>query len=262
MQKFVDAKAAEIRCLLENREGLLRSKVHRKWSRPGFLEALRRGRDLRGIGLVCEYKRASPSQGDIELGIGPKEAALAYARADCISVLTEESLFKGSLDFLRQMGGPLPLLRKDFILHPLQVEETARTPASAILLIVRLTPSRAEVRSLVTLATGLGLEPVVEVFDEKELRLAREVGARLIQVNARDLTTMHLDLDASLQLIKDNPPTDGELWIAASGVSDAADLRRFRDAGYGAALVGTTLMRGGRPKERLDVLIDGMGVGA
>jgi indole-3-glycerol phosphate synthase len=256
MQKFIDAKKGEIRRLEEHRESLM--KAHCSYgTRPGYRAALEAGRASRGLGLVCEYKRASPSLGDIELGIGPKAAALAFARADCISVLTEERHFKGSIGFLFEMG-PLPLLRKDFIMHPLQVEATARTPASAILLIVRLLKGGGALEELFRLSASLGLEPVVEVFSVAELDIARSAGAKLIQVNARDLSTLKVDFSECLRLIEARPPEEGELWIAASGVRDAVDLRLLRKAGYGAALVGTALMAGGRPKEALDKMLSGL----
>jgi indole-3-glycerol phosphate synthase len=210
------------------------------------------------MALICEYKRASPSKGDIELSLGPEEASQAYGRADCLSVLTEEALFKGSLSYLWRMG-PQPLLRKDFLSHPLQAEETALTPASAILLILRLFRDLPSAASFFDRSVSLGLEPVVEVFTPRELDMARSFGATLIQVNARDLATLTLDKDLGPRLIGERPPKVGEFFIAASGIGSAGDLRKLRDAGYGAALIGTSLMSGGKPKERLDALLEGLG---
>ena len=162
----------------------------------------------------------------------------------------EEVYFKGSINYLFEMG-PLPLLRKDFIMHPLQVEATARTPASAILLIVRLTQDEKLARSLHKLALDLGLTPVVEVHGASELETASALGANVIQVNARNLSTLKVDFSESLRLIEAHPPRDGEFWVAASGVRDALDLRLLVKAGYGAALVGTALMRDPSPGDAL-----------
>lgn len=128
----------------------------------------------------------------------------------------------------------LPLLRKDFILHPLQVRLTAATPASALLLIVRLTPDVRRLRGLRELAESFGMEAVVEIFSAEELVLARESGARVIQVNARDLDTLRVDRTACLNM--GAARRDGEIWIAASGMSEPDHLRRAAEAGFDAAL--------------------------
>lgn len=233
--------------------------------RPSFSGALRRGQpagtgEAAGLAvaqaagaprtpsmaIIAEYKRASPSRGLIEGSVTPENAAQAYARggATAISVLTEELHFRGELGFLARMTAPgLPLLRKDFIMHPLQVVATAATPASAMLLIVRLTPDPAMLRDLREQAEAHGIEAVVEIFDEAELAIARASGARIIQVNARDLDTLKTDRTATLRL---GPQRDAaETWIAASGISAPEHLAAAQDAGYDAALVGTALMQGG-----------------
>ncbi|MDR2198738.1 MAG: indole-3-glycerol-phosphate synthase [Deltaproteobacteria bacterium] len=257
MRRFVEAKKGEIERLLKNRDSLLETSVPPRESRPDFLSALKRGKEERGLGLICEYKRASPSLGDIELGVSPARAAQAYARADCLSVLTEEFYFKGKIDHLFEMG-PKPLLRKDFIFHPLQLEETARTPAAAVLLIASLLPAGSESVNFFSLAETLGLQAVVEVTNPGELKTARTLGAGIVQVNARNLSTLKLDFGANLRFIKENPPRPDEFWIAASGIKTAEDLSRLIEAGYSAALVGTALMRGGNLKGRLDDLLNGL----
>jgi indole-3-glycerol phosphate synthase len=220
------------------------------------LGALRRGRDERGIGFIAEYKRASPSLGDIDLSLGPEEAIEAYSGADCLSVLTERDFFKGDLDYLRSFApSGKPLLRKDFLFHPLQLRDTALYPASAALLMAGLLPDPKGLSGLLELARSLGLCPVLEVFGPSELDLARAAGASLIQVNARDLSSLSLDLENSLALIRSSPPREGEFWIAASGVRQPGDLRRLAKAGYGAALVGTALMSSGRPRETLQAFL-------
>ncbi len=218
--------------------------------RPDFLRALLDRTGYRGapVSVIAEYKRASPSRGVIETGVSPEDAAAAYAAAGAtaISVLTEETYFGGDLAYLGHMAGicpGVPLLRKDFIMDPLQVEATAATPAAALLLIVRLTPDARTLRDLREQAEAYGMHAVVEIFDEADLALARESGARIIQVNNRDLETLAVDRTACLRLGPLSEP--GEVWIAASGIAEYRHLAEAADAGYDAALVGTALMDGG-----------------
>ena len=215
--------------------------------------------------MVAEYKRASPSRGVIREDLDVEEVVRQYAAAgaDALSILTEETWFHGSLDFLTRAAAPglypaapLPLLRKDFIFDSLQVRATAATPASALLLIVRLTPEARLLRQLREEAEGFGLHAVVEIFDAADLRLARESGARIIQVNARDLQTFAVDRAACLSLARSCPPENGEIWVAASGISHAEHLVQAAEAGYQAALVGTALMEQGKPGAALAALSD------
>lgn len=122
---------------------------------------------------------------------------------------------------------------------------TAATPASALLLIVRLTPDVRRLRGLRELAESFGMEAVVEIFSAEELALARESGARVIQVNARDLDTLRVDRTACLNM--GAARRDGEIWIAASGMSEPDHLRRAAEAGFDAALVGSGLMAAADP---------------
>ena len=231
--------------------------------RPSFTAALTApGREP--LAVIAEYKRASPSRGVICEDLEVEDVAAAYhaAGAAALSILTEQAHFHGSLDYLARAAAPAlyagprpPLLRKDFLCDPLQVRATAATPAAALLLIVRLTPDVALLRGLRELAESCGLEAVVEVFDATDLRLARESGARLIQVNARDLETLCVNRQACLELIHAFPPQAGEVWIAASGLSRPEHLRAAADAGYTAALVGGALMEGGKPGAALRALL-------
>jgi len=229
--------------------------------RPGprldFAGRLRQCAADQGLAVIAEYKRASPSRGNLALDLGPVQAALAFAQggAAAMSVLTEKSRFRGRRDFITRAwdGGAelfaLPILRKDFIFDPLQVRATAALPASALLLIVKLSPQAARLRELRLLAESFGIQAVVEVLDEADLDLARSSGATIIQVNARDFKDLSVDLSRALSLARRAEP--GELWIAASGFSRAEELTAAAEAGFTAALVGTALMRGGRPAEAL-----------
>ena len=126
----------------------------------------------------------------------------------------------------------------------MQVEATFATPASALLLIVRFTPSVPLLRDLRLLAESQGMDAVVEVFDEADLEVARESGACLIQVNARDLDSFKVDRQACLDLARRHPPLPGEAWIAASGVLERAHLEEAVEAGFAACLVGQNSLSG------------------
>jgi indole-3-glycerol phosphate synthase len=256
LERFAGAKEEEIRRLEEKRQAGTLPPV---WTgrRPSLELALRE----QGPGaVIAEYKRASPSRGGINLTLSPLEAADAYKRggASGLSVLTEEKFFLGSLDFLFTLEGiGLPMLRKDFILHPLQVVQTAATPASALLLIVCMIPDPARLEGLFRHATELGLETVFEIFNEQELDLARQAGGRLLQVNNRDLSSLEVDLTVSRRLI--GRRSGDEVWISASGISTPRQVDHLREIGFDGLLVGTSLMASSDPARFLQDLLGSKG---
>ena len=263
LERFRTAKQAEVAALQALQAQSALPPVY-EGQRPDFAAALAHRAPESPLAVVAEYKRASPSRGVICESLEVEDVASQYAAAgaSAVSVLTEEAFFRGRLEYLARAADPalytgprVPLLRKDFIFDPLQVRATAATPASALLLIVRLTPDAATLRALREQAESYGIQAVVEIFDAEDLRLARESGARIIQVNARDLESLAVDRDACLKLIRACPPASGELWIAASGMSSADHLRAAASAGYHAALVGSALMEGGAPGEALAALL-------
>lgn len=209
-------------------------------ARPGFAAALRAAG---APAVIAEYKRASPSRGVINLDLTPADVARMYAEngAACFSVLTEAAHFQGDLRFLTQMAfAGRPMLRKDFLLDPLQVVETAATPASALLLIMRMFADAQAVREMLDACRLYGLEAVCEVFDEADLDLARAAGAEIIQINNRDLDTLATDLGVSRRLAARKE--EGELWISASGLDAPEQLAEMADLGFDAVLIGTSLM--------------------
>ena len=261
LSRFARVKAEEV-ARLKSLKAQGRFPRALEGARPSFAGALAPRGGLPAV--IAEYKRASPSRGVICEDVGVEDCALAYAGAgaSALSILTEEAFFKGSLGYLARARAALgtaglgqPLLRKDFICDALQVEATFATPASALLLIVRFTPDAGRLRDLRQLAESQGLDAVVEVFGEADLETARESGARIIQVNARDLDTFKVDRAACLALARRCPPLPGEAWIAASGVFERAHLEEAGEAGFAACLVGTALMAGGRPGEALARLL-------
>jgi indole-3-glycerol phosphate synthase len=167
-----------------------------------------------------------------------------YARsgASAISVLTEATYFKGDLAFLDPMARTgLPLLRKDFITDPLQVAMTAATPASAILVIVRLFQTDRELQKVLEACRDYGLEPVVEAFDAQDLHRAQDMGASI----NRDLATLDIDLNRSHDLIEKKQ--DQEIWISASGITTPKTGQKLFRAGFDALLIGTALMESNDP---------------
>lgn len=252
LEKFRESKQAEIDRLIKlERKSALPEPY--KGARASFTGSLK-ARGKNGGAVIAEYKRASPSAGNINISLEPEKAAELYAAggAGAISVLTEETYFKGHLKFLERMTKPgLPLLRKDFIFHSLQVRLTAATPASAMLVIVR-TVDDATLTALISECARYGLEAVVEIFNEADLQRARAANAAIIQVNSRDLDTLVVDHTLTKGLIAGKRP--GEFWICASGINTARDLREKLALGYDAALVGSSLMASANPGDALRAL--------
>jgi indole-3-glycerol phosphate synthase len=218
---------------------------------PSFEAALRRS-DGR-LAVLAEIKRRSPSAGDIARDASSVEQARAYrtAGADALSVLTDEKYFGGSLDDLRGVtallrDGPLapPCLRKDFMVHPIQVREARECGASAILIIVRALDD-GEIRNLHRAALAAGLEALFEVHSEHEINRAAEHGARIIGVNNRDLAVFTTDLGLSERLIPRFPA--GVVAVSESGINTQQDAARVHRAGAHAVLVGEALMRSADP---------------
>lgn len=207
-------------------------------ARASFAAALR-GDDVR---IIAEAKRRSPSAGSIRESTPVAMMAEDYAMggAAAVSILTEEDRFGGSLDdlIMAAMAVPLPLLRKDFIIGPLQLHEAKASGASAILLIVRALLDPA-LRDLMALARDLGLDALVEVHDEKELDRALAAGATIVGVNARDLETLAMDPGAHERLIPRIPA--GVMAVAESGLSGRVDIERVAAHGADAVLMGTSI---------------------
>ncbi|MFT3700382.1 MAG: indole-3-glycerol phosphate synthase TrpC [Kofleriaceae bacterium] len=196
--------------------------------------------------VIAEIKRASPSAGPIRPGADPAVIAREYAAAGAtaISVLTDKTYFDGDLAFLgvARRACNVPLLRKDFIIDPLQIAEARAAGADAILLIAAAFPA-GEVRlsDCVLVAAGLGLDVLVEVHDEAELDQALAARATLIGVNHRNLKTFEVDMTLTERIAKKVPP--GTVLVAESGIKTRDDVKRLGDAGAHAVLVGESLMR-------------------
>ena len=218
----------------------------------GFEAALRRPGE---VAVVAEFKRRSPSAGDISPYAQPAGVASVYASAGAaaVSILTDEHYFGGSLQDLRaaKRAVGVPILRKDFTLDSVQLYEALAAGADAVLLIVRLLAD-APLRELLALAGELGLAALVEAHDEEETDRALEAGARIVGVNARDLATLTVDLERSLRLIEQLPAD--VIVVAESGIQSGEDVAAAGSAGADAVLVGGWLMSGD-PAEGVEALV-------
>jgi indole-3-glycerol phosphate synthase len=209
------------------------------------------------INIIAEVKRNSPSAGAICADADPVRFASLYAAhgAAAISVLTEPVYFSGSLADLRSVCAAVscPALRKDFIVDSHQIFEAAAAGAEAVLLIVAsLAP--AEIVALRTLAEDeLGMDALVEVHAESEMRVAIDCGARIIGVNNRNLATLAVDLATSRALARYAQP--GRVLVSESGLRTAGDLRQLSGLGYNAFLMGERLMRASDPAREPEELI-------
>lgn len=227
-----------------------------------FEKALRQAH--RGkVGLIAEVKKASPSAGIICKDFDPERIASQYeaAGADCLSVLTDEKYFHGSLKYLQQISRKvkLPLLRKDFIIDERQILEAIEWGADAILLIVAIL-SDAQLKHFHSLATEAGLTALVEVHDEAELKRALTVGAKVIGVNNRDLKTFKVDLATTERLaaqLRAAPGGKEKLLVAESGIRAFADVERLAQYSAQAILVGESLMKHGDIGAKVKELIEG-----
>ena len=208
-------------------------------TRP-FAEALARP----GLSLIAEHKRRSPSAGVIRADLSLEDVVGAYERggAAAVSVLTEAPNFGGSLDDLRRAREitDLPILRKDFVVDPYQVDESIAIGADAVLLIVAALEGD-ELHDLYARASERGLSALVEVHDRRELERALECGASIIGVNNRDLRTLEVDTERTSQLAPEIP--EGVITVAESGFKVPEQLVALRDAGVDAVLIGVALMR-------------------
>jgi len=220
---------------------------------PSLRDALQNTRPVR---VLAEVKKASPSKGVFSKSFSVPGLVDAYteAGASAISVVTEEDFFQGSVGWIAEIRdrSPLPVLRKDFVFDPYQIYETRNAKASAILLIVAmLRPD--ELQSFIALAKEVGLDALVEVHDETELREALEAGAEIIGVNNRNLKTFQVDIQTSHRLAKLIP--DDRIFVVESGVRDRRDIDALLESGADAFLIGETLIVSQNPADTLRGLL-------
>ncbi len=209
----------------------------------GFADALKAA-SKSGYGLIAEIKKASPSKGLIRADFNPAILAAAYQAggATCLSVLTDRLYFQGSLDdmVVSRAAVDLPVLRKDFMIDPLQVTEARAYGSDAILIIMAAVRDNLA-RELEDAAMALGMDVLIEIHDREELERAKALHSPLLGVNSRNLKTMETRLDVAEDLLAHFP--DNRVAVAESGLSSPADLTRMAKHGAKCFLIGEALMR-------------------
>ncbi|WNB86860.1 indole-3-glycerol phosphate synthase TrpC [Cellulomonas sp. ATA003] len=223
---------------------------------PGALNCLDRLRDDEAVAVIAEVKRSSPSRGPLATITDPAALAVEYEKggAHCISVLTEERRFKGSLADLDAVRAAvdIPVLRKDFIVSPYQIWEARAHGADLVLLIVAAL-EQTVLTSFVERVHSLGMTALVEVHDTEEVARAVDAGARVVGVNARDLKTLEVDPGTFARVSPAIP--DGLVKIAESGVRGPHDVMEFARAGADAVLVGEALVTDDAPRQSVADLV-------
>ncbi|GAB3790864.1 indole-3-glycerol phosphate synthase TrpC [Virgibacillus kimchii] len=214
---------------------------HPKRTVMTFKESVNSSED---IGIIAEIKRASPSKGNIQLDVNPADQARKYEKygASAISVLTDRYFFSGSMDDLRAVREAvnLPILCKDFIIHPIQIDR-ARAAGANMILLIAAALSEERLVQLYNHCRKLNLEVLCEVHNEAEMNTALKHGFEIIGINNRDLNTFQVDLGTTNRLAAQatNPKT---ILVSESGIKSSSDVSHVRDAGADAVLIGETLM--------------------
>lgn len=244
LDKIIDQKKKEV-LILREAEGHF---VNTNQPRRSFIQKLKTADH---ISIISEFKRASPSKGIINNTIDPSYQAGLYEEygASAISVLTDQTFFKGSFSDLRAVRSKvnLPILCKDFIIDELQIKVAASNGADIILLIVAALDEKRLIE-LFHYAKGLGLEVLVEVHNQAELERGMNTGAKLIGVNNRDLKTFHVSLGVT-ETLASIVKGMGAYLISESGIHHQEDVARVRDVGANGILVGEALMKSADVKQ-------------
>ena len=253
LDKIVAVKRQEVAAALARKPlAAMRADAESRVLTRDFVGAMR-AKIAAGLpAVIAEVKKASPSKGVLRADFIPADIAQSYAEhgAACLSVLTDQQFFQGSVDYLKQARAScdLPVLRKDFMVDPYQVYEARAMGADCILLIAACLDD-AQMQSLEALAMSLDMAVLVEVHDGAELQRALQLKTPLLGINNRNLKTFEVSLDTTLGLLKDVPA--GYLLVTESGISTVADVQRMRAAGVQAFLVGEVFMRADEPGQAL-----------
>lgn len=253
LQRIIATKQEEIKPLIQIAPKLRAGALERNEFRP-FRAALDRGPDQ--LSVIAEIKRASPSKGIIDLNFDPLRQFQLYLEggASAISILTDQTYFQGSLKHLSEVAAisPIPILRKDFIIHETQIYEAVIAGADAILLIVAALDDQS-LAHLYQTARTLQLDVLVEVHDLQEMERALALGADIIGINNRDLRTFETNLDTTAKLADE--ADDDVILISESGITSPADAQTVLDAGANSILVGESLMRLDLPQEMIQTFL-------
>lgn len=242
LAKIVKAKRREVESAIRDRP--LRDLMRQADAAPptrDFLAPLKAGNTIR---LIAEVKKASPSKGVIREDFDPVAIAKSYAEAgaSCISVLTDREFFQGSIEYLTAIRAAvdIPLLRKDFVIHPYQIFEARVSGADAVLLIAECL-NRQELRGLNQLANDLGMRTLIEFYNKENLENVLNTGTELVGVNNRDLNTFEVDLQHTIRM-RQSIPSD-KVVVGESGIYTREDALLLQENNVQAMLVGESLMR-------------------
>ncbi|MCC5925451.1 MAG: indole-3-glycerol phosphate synthase TrpC [Bacteroidetes bacterium] len=210
-----------------------------------------------GVRVIAEIKKASPSKGVIRIDFQPELHAEQYmkAGASAISVLTDEPFFQGHLNYMRDVSrmAEVPVLRKDFIIDPYQVEEAKAFGADAVLLIATIT-SESQLNELHHAATEAGLECLVECYSKEDFAKVSFNQVRILGTNNRNLNTFEVDVHKGIALLQEAP--DGVCLVSESGLSSTEDLQLLQKEGIHAALIGEYFMKAADPGKELDSILE------
>ncbi len=259
LQRIVATKREEIAQAQKGKPlAVVRADAESRLLTRDFTGALRRRIAAGQAAVIAEIKKASPSKGVLREEFIPADIAQSYAEhgAACLSVLTDRQYFQGCADFLKQARAScdLPVLRKDFMVDAYQVYEARAMGADAILLIAACLDD-AQMADLEAVALELDMAVLVEVHDRAELDRALRLKTPLVGINNRNLRTFEVSLDTTLSMLTDVPVD--RLLVTESGILGRDDVRRMRDAGVHAFLVGEAFMRAADPGEALAALFGG-----
>lgn len=258
LQRIVAVKRDEIAAGLRKKPlAAMRQDAESRVLTRDFESALRSRIVAGRPAVIAEIKKASPSKGVLREDFIPADIAQSYAEAGaaCLSVLTDRQFFQGSVDYLKQSRAScmLPVLRKDFMIDPYQIYEARVIGADAILLIAACLED-GQMVELEAVARSLDMAVIVEVHDRAELDRALRLKTPLVGINNRNLRTFEVSLDTTLGMLADVPAD--RLLITESGILARTDVRRMRDAGVHAFLVGEAFMRASDPGAALAQLFE------
>ena len=255
LNKIVAVKREEVAAGLKKKSlAAMRADAESRVLTRDFVGAMRAKIAAGHAAVIAEIKKASPSKGVLRADFIPADIAQSYADGDgdgevsaaCLSVLTDQQFFQGSVDYLKQARAScqLPVLRKDFMIDPYQVYESRAMGADCILLIAACLDD-AQMADLEAIAHGLDMAVLVEVHDRPELARALKLKTPLVGINNRNLRTFEVSLDTTLSMLPDVPPD--RLLVTESGILTRADVQKMRDAKVHAFLVGEAFMRASEP---------------
>ena len=257
LEKILKQKYKEIEILEADSSSLLKkvSAYKKNHKRRPFKKALL---DSPAPRIIAEVKKASPSKGVIAKDFNPVKTAVNYEKngAACISVLTDEKFFQGSLSYLEQINKEvsIPLIRKDFIISPIQIYQTLLAKADALLLIAAILNEK-QIEELIFLTTDIELDVLIEVHNQEELDTVFNVLSKLnkthleniiLGINNRDLNTFETSIETSKKLLKDNITTIKQLClsiVSESGINSQKDIAELEECGAAAFLIGESLMK-------------------